>query len=540
MNRSQLLEGWNYAVEQDSAPYAWGQMFGRPYHDLWVTYTSTGERSMLLEKVRYSWPSSGGRYILSFDGTHYWADDLINGGRVALTKNIDAQFGNTEYDTPTDLRPPYGLSGWLKDDEAVLLRDRFDVWQVALDGTGGQRLTDGARGQNHYRLLDLDREEPAYDRDQPLYFHFRGDWTEHQGFARLDPDQGIAQPLIELPKGVSSLTKAKDAEVYAFQIAARDDSPDWFVADAELVEPRQVTATNDFLDEFYWTRAELVEWTSDAGVPLQGCLLYPANHDPNVKAPMIVYTYEKLSQQLHSWRNPSDTDYYNQVVWTQAGYFVLLPDIIYRAREPGPSALDAVRPAVAKVVEMGLVDAAKVGLIGHSWGGYQAAYLPTRTDIFAASVAGAPLTDFVSFMGQIHWSGGIPETSHWETGQGRMEVPYWEDPEAHRRSSPLEKVHEMNTPMLMTFGDDDGSVDWDQGTEFYNYARRAGKQMVLLVYEGEGHGLRKDANRRDYHRRILEWFGHYLKGDPAPAWITEGVKLDDLEEERGRLADPKD
>jgi dipeptidyl aminopeptidase/acylaminoacyl peptidase len=186
------------------------------------------------------------------------------------------------------------------------------------------------------------------------------------------------------------------------------------------------------------------------------------------------------------------------------------------------------------------VDPDRVGLIGHSWGGYQAAYLPTRTDIFAASVAGAPLTDFVSFMGQIHWSGGFPETSHWETGQGRMEVPYWEDPEAHRRSSPMEKVHELNTPILMMFGDDDGSVDWDQGTQFYNYARRAGKQMVLLVYEGEGHGLRKDANRRDYHRRILEWFGHYLKGDPAPAWITDGVKIDDLEDERKRLADPKD
>jgi dipeptidyl aminopeptidase/acylaminoacyl peptidase len=255
---------------------------------------------------------------------------------------------------------------------------------------------------------------------------------------------------------------------------------------------------------------------------------------------MIVYTYEKLSQQLHNWRGPSDTDYYNQVVWTQAGYFVLLPDIVYRAREPGPSALDAVRPAVAKVVELGLVDPERVGLIGHSWGGYQAAFLPTRTDIFAASVAGAPLTDFVSFMGQIHWAGGIPETSHWETGQGRMEVPYWEDPEAHRRSSPMERVHELNTPILMTFGDEDGAVDWDQGTQFYNYARRAGKQMVLLVYEGEGHGLREDANRRDYHRRILEWFGHYLKGDPAPAWITDGVKLDDLEDERKRLADPED
>jgi dipeptidyl aminopeptidase/acylaminoacyl peptidase len=540
LNRTQLMEGWDHALERDTAPYPWGQMFGRPYHDLQVVDTTTGERRTLLEKTRHDYASAGGRYVLSFDGATYWADDLVEGTRTALTADLDTEFGNTEYDTPTDLRPPYGVAGWVEDDAAVLLRDRYDVWWVALDGSGGRRLTRGAEEQRIHRLLDLDREEPAHAPDEPWYFHTRGDWTEHQGYARLDPGADVARQLFELPKSVGGLVKAEEAEVYAYRAGARDDSPDWFVAGAELAEPRPVTATNDFLDEFHWTRAELIEWTSDAGVPLQGCLLYPADHDPAVPAPMIVYTYEKLSQQLHGWRGPSDTDYYNHVVWTQAGYFVLLPDIVYRPREPGPSALDAVRPAVAAVVATGLVDAERVGLIGHSWGGYQATYLPTRTDIFAAAVAGAPLTDFVSFMGQIHWSGGMPETGHWETGQGRMEVPYWEDPEAHRRSSPMEKVHEMETPLLMAFGDEDGTVDWDQGTTFYNYARRAGKQMVLLVYEGEGHGLRQDANRRDYQRRILEWFGHYLKGEPAPAWITDGVEVDDLEDERARLAAPKD
>ena len=142
-------------------------------------------------------------------------------------------------------------------------------------------------------------------------------------------------------------------------------------------------------------------------------------------------------------------------------------------------------------------------------------------------------------MGQIHWSGGIAELSHWETGQGRMEVPFWEDPEAHRRNSPIHEVHNMETPLLMAFGDEDGTVDFDQGTEFYNFARRAEKQMVLLVYEGEGHGFGQEANQKDYHRRILEWFGHYLKGEPAPKWITDGVPYEELEEEKKRVAKGK-
>ncbi|NRA95793.1 MAG: prolyl oligopeptidase family serine peptidase, partial [Planctomycetes bacterium] len=257
---------------------------------------------------------------------------------------------------------------------------------------------------------------------------------------------------------------------------------------------------------------------------------------PARRYPMIVYTYEILAPQIHKYQAPDERSYYNFTAWTQQGYFVLMPDIVYRPREPGICAIEAVRPAVKTIVDKGLVDAKRVGLIGHSWGGYQAAYLPTRIDIFAASVAGAPLTDFVSFMGQIHWRSGMPEVSHWETGQGRMEVPFWEDPEAHRRNSPIHKVHEMKTPMLMVFGDDDGTVDWDQGTEFYNFARRAGKQMVLLVYEGERHGFRKKPNQVDYHRRILEWFGHYLKSEPAPKWITDGIPAKDQKKEGRRVA----
>jgi dipeptidyl aminopeptidase/acylaminoacyl peptidase len=252
---------------------------------------------------------------------------------------------------------------------------------------------------------------------------------------------------------------------------------------------------------------------------------------------MIVYTYEILTPRIHRYENPSERSCYNTTAWTQEGYFVLLPDIVYRAREPGVSAIEAVRPAVAKVVELGLVDAERVGLIGHSWGGYQAAYLATRTKIFAASVAGAPLTDFVSFMGQIHWSNGLPEPAHWETGQGRMEVPYWEDPQAHLRNSPLEAVHEMTTPVLLAHGNADMVIEFFQSTVFYNYARRAGKQLVLLVYEGENHSFREEANQIDYHRRILEWFGHYLKGEPAPDWITNGIPFKDLEDEKRRVAE---
>jgi fermentation-respiration switch protein FrsA (DUF1100 family) len=128
----------------------------------------------------------------------------------------------------------------------------------------------------------------------------------------------------------------------------------------------------------------------------------------------------------------------------------------------------------------------------------------------------------ISFAGQMHWN-SIPEFAHWETGQFRMEVAPWEDMGAMMKNDPLSKVHVMPAKsILIEVGGEDGTVDNRQGVEFWNYARRAGKQAVMLYYPGEGHGLQKRENAVDYERRILQWFGHYLKGEPAPKWITDG------------------
>ena len=541
MASARLLHGWETALEETDEPYPWGAMFGRPYRDVWAIDTKTGERDRILTRVRYAWPSEGGDWMLRWDGAAYHTLDLRTGAEHDVTSGLDAEFANTEYDTPTDVTPPHGFGAprWLQDDDAVLLYDEHDIWRVAADGSGGVRLTRGAEAGVTHRMVNLGDagdEPPGLDRDSRPYLSLYNEKTEQRGYARFADGWELAETLILEDAFVGGLVRADSAEVLLYGTERFDDPPDYFVGGPDLADPTQATAINPFIDEVAWGRAELVDFVSESGRDLQFVLLRPANHEEGRAVPTIVYTYEMLSPQMHFFRVPSERDYYNYTVWTQHGYAVLLPDIVYRARDPGVSALESVRAAVAKAVEMGVTDPDAVGLIGHSWGGYQATFLPTRTDIFAASVAGAPLTDFVSFMGQLHWNPGIAEVSHWETGQARMEVPFWEDPEAHRRNSPIHEVHNMETPLLMAFGNEDGVVDWDQGTEFFNFARRAEKQMVLLVYEGEDHGFRQEANQRDYHRRILEWFGHYLKGEPAPPWITDGVPLGALEDEKKRVA----
>jgi len=244
-----------------------------------------------------------------------------------------------------------------------------------------------------------------------------------------------------------------------------------------------------------------------------------------------VYLYERLSDGVHRWVSPSEREPYNIAAFTSLGYAVLEPDIAFRPREPGLSVVECLTAAVKKAVQMGVADAAKVGVVGHSWGGFDTSFLATHTDIFAAAVAGAPITDLVSNYGNHHWSSGIAETDHIETGQQRMEVPLWEDLPAYIRNSAVFNVQNMKTPLLIEVGDADGTVFWHQGIELYNVARRAKKNVVLLAYAGEDHGLRKRPNQLDYHRRIVQWFGHYLKGEDAPPWITDGVRYIDRERE---------
>ena len=215
---------------------------------------------------------------------------------------------------------------------------------------------------------------------------------------------------------------------------------------------------------------------------------------------------------------------------------VFQPDIVFRPREPGLSVVECVEPAVKKVVAMGVADPARVGVVGHSWGGFDAAYLATHSTVFAASVAGAAITNLVSNYGNHHWSSGIAETDHIETGQQRMEVPLYEDLQAYIRNSAVFNVHNMKTALMLMTGDNDGTVYWHQAVELYNIARRAKKQVVMLAYGGEDHGLRRKANQIDYQRRILQWFGHYLKNEPAAPWISDGMSFLEREQELKRAA----
>ena len=539
------------ALALDGVPYEADGMFGRQFDDVYKVSIETGDRARVATKIipPVSF-SPGGRYALNFKEVDFWAYDLETGASRNISKDARTagarSFLNKENDYPVSQKPPYGVAGWTKGDRSVIVYDEYDLWELFPDGSGKpRRLTDGGAEEVRHRYVNLTTPATGgrggrggaastewIDLDKPLYVSLEGRWTKKSGYARVE--NGKEERLVYLDKGVRNLEKAKKADAFVYQVGAWDTTPNFFAAAADFKNPQAVSNTNPFASQYAWGRAELIDYKNSRGERLQGALYYPAVYEKGKQYPLIVQIYEIESNQLHNWTAPSERMTYNPAVWSQKGYFVLRPDITFRPRDPGLSALDCVTAAVKKVLEGGMVDPKKVGLVGHSWGGYETTFILTQSNLFAAGVAGGPLTNLASSYGEIYWNSGGPETNHAEVGQERMEVPLYDDPQAYIRNSAVYFANKLKAPLLLSVGDKDGASDWHQDIELYNSARRAGKNCVMLVYEGENHAVAQKANQLDYHRRINAWFDHYLKGEPAQDWIDHGVTVLDRERELKR------
>ena len=321
----------------------------------------------------------------------------------------------------------------------------------------------------------------------------------------------------------SRVLKASKADVFAYTKETYQDSPDVYVTGAAFAPGTRITDINPQQKDVLWSSGSmLVDYKSDKGDRLQAALFLPAGYEKGQAYPTVVYIYERLSQGLNAYTRPTANGF-NKSVYTSNGYAVLMPDITYRINDPGMSSVWCVLPALKAAIATGVVDAARVGIQGHSWGGYQTAFLVTQTDMFAAAVAGAPLTDMISMYSLIYKNSGGTNQAIFESSQGRFKGGYWDNWEAYVRNSPIAFAKSVTTPLMILHNDKDGAVDFTQGVEYYNTLRRLKKPVVLLEYPGENHGLRKPANQRDYTVRMKEFFDHHLKGAPAPEWLDEGV-----------------
>ena len=322
-----------------------------------------------------------------------------------------------------------------------------------------------------------------------------------------------------------TITKANKADVILWRKETFAVSPELFVSDLAFKNIRKISETNPQQKKYNWLTAELVEWKSFDNTLLQGILYKPENFNPLQKYPMIVYFYERSSDGLYRYAPPAPSPSRINITFAVSnGYLVFVPDIVYKTGYPGQSCYDAVVSGTYALLDRyDFIDRNKLGLDGQSWGGYQIAWLVTKTDLFACAYAGAPVSNMISAYGGIRWESGMSRMFQYEHTQSRIGGTLWERPLQYIENSPIFHVPEINTPLLLMHNDADGAVPWYQSIEFITALRRLNKPAWLLSYNDEAHNLVRLPNKKDISVRKMQFFDHYLKGAPMPYWMKYGI-----------------
>lgn len=523
----------------DFTPYEYeANLDGQGYGDLYIIDVKTGAKKLALKKVYLNASrgfsfSPNSEFLLYYNDGNYFTLHVNTLEQKNITENISSSFVDI-YDDHNVSKPATGNYGWTQDGKYVLLKDNFDLWKVSADGKSAIALTDNwqATKQTVMGISRLYEDDENIDLKKDQYFNVLNKATKQKGIALLPAGQNKMQILKLDDINISSVNKVKNNNRFFYIMESSNQAPEYYMSQDKFLKSEDQLTANRANNNNYALSAgsKLISYVSAHGDTLQATLYLPANYIEGQSYPTITYIYERLTDDKNSYAQPGyPGGGFNRAMYNSNGYAVLMPDIKYKLNDPGMSAVACVVPAVKAAIATGIVDEKNVAIHGHSWGGYQTAFLITQTDIFKAAVAGAPLTNMISMYSLIYWNSGSSNQSIFESSQGRLTSGYWDNWEAYTRNSPIFHIKKVNTPLIIMHNDKDGAVDYTQGVEYYNGLRRLNKPVVMLTYNGENHGLVKEVNKKDYAVRMMEYFDHFLKSKEAPTWWSKGIDYMDLE-----------
>ncbi|MDR0421874.1 MAG: prolyl oligopeptidase family serine peptidase [Proteiniphilum sp.] len=505
-----------------------------PMNDVRVWDAQTGTLQTVATPLRGR-PSLSpqGNFVYWWDATErqWFARDNRDGSTENITGNIPVNFWDEKNDIPS---PPgaYGIAAWTENDASVLVYDAFDIWKIDPKGEMKPENITGQAGRNDsitFRYVNTDPEKRFIEAGDRLLLSAFERTTKRSGYYTLAPKgRNPLKKRIMDTYTFPSVRKAKEREVYTFLKSNFHTSPDLHVTHNLWQSAEKLTDINPQMREYSWGRAELFSWTSLAGVPHQGIVYKPEEFDPAKKYPVMIYFYEQHSDNLHSHFAPTPSrSTINIPFYVSRGYIVFTPDIHYTTGQPGQDAYNSIVAGAEALAENSWADKSNMAIQGQSWGGYQVAYLVTKTNLFKAAGAGAPVSNMTSAYGGIRWESGRSRQFQYEQTQSRIGSPMSDSLHLYLQNSPLFYARDVSTPLLIMHNDNDGAVPWYQGIEYFMALRRLGKPVWMLQYNNEAHNLRERRNAKDLSIRLQQFFDHYLKGAPAPVWMTKGVPAAD-------------
>ena len=521
----EVPENPRLALGSSVVPYLKEMTWDGRYEDFYTVDLQTGAKKKILTRLQGQTSlSPDGSFVLYFEDKNWHLYETKSGRSRVLTADLGVPFFDEEDDHPS-APPAHGMGQWMEDGSAVLLYDKYDIWKIPTGRGNALNLTAGTgrRTGLTFRLVRLDPEAKSIKRGQKLLLSAYHNLDKFTAFYTADASKPGVERRLEEKKTFLFLAAAKKADVILFTRESYDEFPNVWASGLGFAAPRRLSDANPQIKDFAWGTSELVAWQSLDGVPLQGVLIKPGNNVSGKRYPVLVYFYERMSDRLLRFNEVKINHRPCFPFYAGNGYAVFLPDIVYETGRPGLSALKCLVPGIQRLIDMGVADPKSIALHGHSWGGYETAYIVTQTNMFRAAIAGAAVSNMTSAYSGIRWESGLARQFQYERNQSRIGRSLWEDRSPFIENSAVFFADRIQTPLLLMFGDEDGAVPWEQGIELYLAMRRLGKDCIFLQYRGEGHHPQKYANKLDYFIKMKQYLDHYLKGDPAPDWISRGV-----------------
>jgi dipeptidyl aminopeptidase/acylaminoacyl peptidase len=514
----------------DSSYLLASQWQGFSLKEIYVIQTNNGERKLIQKQWKGNLlsPSYDGNYLVYYDEPQkkYFAYNATTGKTIQIAKDIKTSLFDEENDMPDDPNA-YGIAKWMDNNHEVLMYDKYDIWLVDVNGIkASKKLTNGRINKIISRFVETDTERKTLAKNATILIKGYSEVDKSELISTLNLADGAFNLINQVPMHFTTIVGASHSNDIAVMQEDEVKSPNLYLYTlaATKQNPTSIATINTQQANYNWMSSQIVKWKAYTGKMAEGVLYLPENFDAKKKYPMIVYFYERSNQTLHNYLAPAPTpSRLNIPFFASRGYIVFVPDIWYTRGYPGQSAYDYILSGTRAMIQKGFVDSTKVGLQGQSWGGYQIAYLITKTNLYAAAWAGAPVVNMTSAYSGLRWGPGISRQFQYEKSQTRLGASLWERPDLYIKNSPLFSLPNIKTPLVIMSNDADDAVPWYQGIEMYSDMKRLNKKVWLLVYNNEAHNLVERKNRKDIQIREQQFFDSYLKGAPMPEWLSKGV-----------------
>ncbi|MBW8683041.1 alpha/beta hydrolase family protein [Chitinophaga rhizophila] len=540
----QLLQGnqkINHMPKQTDVFFvksSYGRSIEVPWNkDLFPSYflchSKTGKIDTIKHQSKYEISvfgfSENNDFFVYYDteSKQYISFNCNTGKKSIIGKDIpEVPFDNIEYYDETEKIALAGINGWASNSNKVIIRGRYNIWSVDLNGKEKSTNLTSMCSSNGKTVFKLSDAESNIDLKENIPITSYDYATRATTFYTLNLKKQLCKKIFHTTDYLvepfsypyTRFLKAKNADKYIFVTEHSMRSSNYIFTD-NFETFDTLSNVNPQLD-YNWLTSEIIKYNDADGKQCEGILYKPENFDPRHKYPVIINYYLDQTTRFNKYISPEpENTGFNIPLLLNAGYLVVRPNLYIERSKPGESALKSVLAVTEYLCKQTWIDSTKLGILGHSLGGYFTNYFITNSNRFAAAISEAGVSNMIDGVTGM-WGDRDSQADYYIEGPPRMMVELHNAPDAYIKNSPILSTDKVSTPLLLIHNNNDSAVPVMHSKQLFIQLRRQGLPVWLLQYEGETHIVDDEENTLDLQQKVLQFYNYLLRNEPMPQWMN--------------------